>query len=172
MAKKSKKPAKKVAKAKTKAKGKATKKAAAKKPVAKKATAKVAKKSAAKTIVAKAVKTVEKRSIGPARVNFDNVNRVRSKGQTVTAISTSTGLSKREVNELLDSLQALVGHDLSTTIGVFTLPGLMKMIIRKKPATKARKGVNPFTGEEMTFKAKPASNVVRARPLKQLKDQL
>ena len=171
MAKKSKKPAKKVAKAKTKAKGKATKKAAAKKPAAKKATAKVAKKTAAK-IIAKKIKTVEKRVIGPARINFDNVNRVRSKGQTVTAISTSTGLSKREVNELLDSLQALIGHDLSNNTGVFTLPGLMKMVIRKKPVTKARKGVNPFTGEEMTFKAKPASNVVRARPLKQLKDQL
>ncbi len=54
--------------------------------------------------------------------------------------------------------------------GLFTVPGLMKITLKKKPATKARVGVNPFTGEQMTFKAKPARNVVRIRPLKALKD--
>jgi nucleoid DNA-binding protein len=53
--------------------------------------------------------------------------------------------------------------------GLFTLPGLATMKVVKKPATKAREGVNPFTGEKMVFKAKPASKKVRVMPLKNLK---
>ena len=52
------------------------------------------------------------------------------------------------------------------------MPGLCKMVVKKKPATKARKGINPFTGEEMMFKAKPASKTVRVRPLKNLKEMV
>ncbi len=48
----------------------------------------------------------------------------------------------------------------------------MKLTVLRKPATKARKGINPFTGEETTFKAKPARNVVKIRPLKNLKDMV
>ena len=54
--------------------------------------------------------------------------------------------------------------------GEFTVPGLMKLMVKSKPATKARKGVNPFTGEEMMFKAKPARRTVKVRPLKKLKE--
>ena len=39
----------------------------------------------------------------------------------------------------------------------------MKLTVKKKPATKARKGINPFTGEEMMFKAKPASKAAKVR---------
>jgi nucleoid DNA-binding protein len=56
--------------------------------------------------------------------------------------------------------------------GQFTFPGLLKIEVRHKPATKAHKGVNPFTGEETMFKAKPARNVVKIRPLKRLKDMV
>jgi nucleoid DNA-binding protein len=52
------------------------------------------------------------------------------------------------------------------------LPGLLKIEIKRKPATKARKGINPFTGVEMLFKAKPARNVVKIRPLKRVKDMV
>jgi nucleoid DNA-binding protein len=52
------------------------------------------------------------------------------------------------------------------------VPGLMKLVVQRKPATKARKGINPFTGEETMFKAKPARNVVKIRPLKNLKDMV
>ena len=55
---------------------------------------------------------------------------------------------------------------------MYTVPGLMKIKVVRKPATKARKGVNPFTGEAMTFKAKPARNVVKVLPLKALKDMV
>ena len=54
--------------------------------------------------------------------------------------------------------------------GVFTVPGLMKIFIKNKPATKAKPGKNPFTGEAITIKAKPASRVIKIRPLKSLKD--
>jgi nucleoid DNA-binding protein len=53
---------------------------------------------------------------------------------------------------------------------VFLVPGFAKFVVIKKPATKARKGTNPFTGEPMTFKAKPARKIVRARPVKAAKD--
>jgi hypothetical protein len=48
----------------------------------------------------------------------------------------------------------------------------MKLVVQRKPATKARRGINPFTGEETIFKAKPARNVVKIRPLKNLKDMV
>ena len=56
--------------------------------------------------------------------------------------------------------------------GTFTIPGLIKLRVHKKPARKARRGVNPFTGEEMMFKAKPATNVVKFRALKALKEMV
>jgi len=155
---------------------KAPKKAAAKKATKKKATKKVAtKRATAKKATAHkavAVKVAPKRVVGPAKVNFDNVKKARSKSQILSAISDSTGLSRNEVKTVFENLQALVGQDLKAGPGMFTLPGLLKMVVKRKPATKARKGTNPFTGEEMTFKAKPASNVVRARPLKSLKETI
>ncbi|MCD4718197.1 MAG: HU family DNA-binding protein [Desulfobacterales bacterium] len=54
----------------------------------------------------------------------------------------------------------------------FILPGLLKIEVKRKPATKARKGTNPFTGEEMMFKAKPARDIVKIRPLKKVKDMV
>jgi len=48
----------------------------------------------------------------------------------------------------------------------------MKIKCIRKPATKARKGINPFTKEEMMFKAKPARNVVKVQPLKALKEMV
>jgi hypothetical protein len=52
------------------------------------------------------------------------------------------------------------------------MPGLCKIVVQHKPATKERKGINPFTKEETVFKAKPARNVVKIRPLKKLKDMV
>jgi hypothetical protein len=62
------------------------------------------------------------------------------------------------------------GHLKKNGAGIFTLPGLLKMKVVRKPATKARKGINPFTGEETVFKAKPARNVVKIQPLKAVKE--
>jgi nucleoid DNA-binding protein len=96
--------------------------------------------------------------------------RARTKSDILTNVATETGLTRKDVGSVLESITTLIKKDLKKGPGVFTLPGLIKLKVVHKPATKARKGLNPFTGEEMMFKAKPAKNVVRARPLKALKD--
>lgn len=92
-----------------------------------------------------------------------------SKAQLIERIATQTELSKRDVKGVMDTLVE-VGHKELKKNGLFLVPGFAKFVVIKKPATKARKGVNPFTGEAMTFKAKPARKIVRARPVKAAKD--
>ena len=92
-----------------------------------------------------------------------------SKSQLVEKIATSTELSKRDVKNVMDTLTD-VGHKELKKSGVFLLPGWAKFVVVKKPATKARKGINPFTKQEQTFAAKPAEKKVRATALKALKD--
>jgi len=91
-----------------------------------------------------------------------------TKSDILATISKDTGLSKKQVSSVFDSLNTIIRKSLKGH-GLFTLPGLAKMKVVKKPATKAREGTNPFTGEKMTFKAKPASKKVRVMPLKNLK---
>ena len=154
------------------AKKKAAKKASKKKVAnTSKKTTKVvtaaSKKKATKTAATKpAVKAA------PRKAGFAKVDKARTKSQILTVISEQTGLSKKDVGGVFETLGDLIGHDLKKGPGTFTVPGLMKVVIVRKPAVKARKGVNPFTGEEMTFKAKPARNVVKVRPLKGLKDKV
>ena len=94
-----------------------------------------------------------------------------TKTQITASIADSTGLSRKQVGEVLAELETLIeGSIKKRAIGEFTLPGLMKITTVKKPAVKARKGLNPFTGEETMFKAKPASVAVKVRPLKKLKE--
>jgi len=94
-----------------------------------------------------------------------------TKTQIISEISENTELSKKEVTAVLDELGDLIErHIKKRSVGEFTLPGLLKVVTVKKPAVKARKGINPFTGEETTFKAKPASTAVKIRPLKKLKE--
>jgi nucleoid DNA-binding protein len=96
-----------------------------------------------------------------------------TKSEIYSQVSESTGLTKKQVGEVFDSLSGLMKRNLGKRgPGVFTVPGLMKVKVVRKPATKARKGVNPFTGEATTFKAKPARNVVKVQPLKGLKDMV
>lgn len=94
-----------------------------------------------------------------------------TKSQLLSHISEKTELSKKQVSLVFEELTAIAHRHLGKRgAGEFTIPGLAKCIVKRKPATKARKGVNPFTGEEMMFKAKPARNVVKIRPLKKLKE--
>ena len=94
-----------------------------------------------------------------------------SKTQILDAIAASTDLSRKQVGTVLDSLGEIIeAHLIKNAAGEFVLPGLLKISTVRKPATKARKGINPFTKEEVTFKAKPASAAVKVRPLKKLKD--
>ena len=92
-----------------------------------------------------------------------------SKSEVYAHISEDTGLSRKQVASVFDSLTGLIEKSLRKGPGLFTLPGLLKIKVIKKPATKERKGINPFTGEETTFKAKPASRKVKAVALAKLK---
>jgi len=126
-----------------------TKKAATKKAPAKKA-------APAKAAPVKKVKAIKEKY---------------TKTQVLNQIAEKTELSRKQVQSVLDELNDIIeGHIKKRAIGEFALPGLLKITTVKKPAKKARKGINPFTGEETTFKAKPASIQVKVRPLKKLKE--
>ena len=94
-----------------------------------------------------------------------------TKTQILAEIAESTELSKKDVQAVIDELSNVIErHIRKRACGEFVLPGLMKIQTVKKPARKARPGVNPFTGEEIMISAKPASTTVKIRPLKKLKD--
>ncbi|MFD1215094.1 MULTISPECIES: HU family DNA-binding protein [Microbulbifer] len=138
--------------------------AAKKKAAAKKAPAK---KTAAKKAPAK--KTAAKAAPKPKKITA--VKEKYTKTQILNQIAENTELSRKQVQSVLDELNDLIhGHIKKRAVGEFALPGLMKITTVKKPAKKARKGINPFTGEETTFKAKPASIQVKIRPLKKMKE--
>ena len=96
-------------------------------------------------------------------------NKPRTKSEIYRMVAEKTGLSRKQIVSVFDNLTGLIKKDLSKGPGIFTVPGLVKLKVIKKPATKARMGVNPFTGQEMMFKAKPAKNVIKIRPMKSLK---
>ncbi len=99
------------------------------------------------------------------------VKEKQSKTQIVDQIAESTELSRKQVAAVLDKLSDVIeSHIMKNAVGEFILPGLLKISTVRKPAVKARKGINPFTKEEVMFKAKPATTVVKVRPLKKLKD--
>ena len=94
-----------------------------------------------------------------------------TKTQIVATIAENTDLSRKQVSDVMAELETLIERSIKKrAVGEFTLPGLMKITTVKKPAVKARKGINPFTGEETMFKAKPASVAVKVRPLKKMKE--
>jgi len=94
-----------------------------------------------------------------------------TKTQIVNQIAEENELSKAQVNGVLESLSDMIQlHINKKSVGEFVLPGLMKIQTVKKPAVKARMGINPFTKEEQMFKAKPASTAVKVRALKKLKE--
>ena len=96
-----------------------------------------------------------------------------SKSEIVSGIADETGLTKKQVSSVFEAMTNQIKKSLGQSgPGAYTVPGLMKLTVQRKPATKARKGINPFTGEETMFKAKPARNVVKIRPLKNLKDMV
>ncbi len=93
-----------------------------------------------------------------------------TKSNLILAVAEAVGegLTKKQVKSVLESL-ITIGHAELKKAGLFTLPGFAKFRVIKKPATKARQGVNPFTKQPQTFAAKPASKSVRARPIKAIK---
>jgi nucleoid DNA-binding protein len=102
------------------------------------------------------------------------VTEKQTKSQILSTVAEDTGLTKKEVAAVLDSLAGLAhAHLKKRGSGEFTVPSLGVKLRRViKPARKARKGINPFTGEEIMIKAKPASTSVKATALKALKDSV
>ncbi len=127
------------------------------------------KKAAAKTGSTRAVSKVDLKK--PLKVG--GASKVRSKGDVFATIGQHTGLHRRDVAAVFHGLGALIKADLSKAgAGVVKVPGLLRITVVRKPATKARMGINPFTKEQVMFKAKPARNVVRIRPLRNLKEMV
>lgn len=128
-----------------------------------------AKKTAARKAAPKAApkKTAKKKVV----LVTTPIRTALNKSQLLTHLSEVTELSRKEIATVFEALQnAMHRHLRKGATGEFTMPGLFKCIVKHKPATKARKGVNPFTGEMITFKAKPARDIIKVRALKRLKE--
>lgn len=121
------------------------------------------------TVKRKPVKTVVKAVA--KKTTMPVVKDPLTKGGIVKALMDMTTLSKKDIAAVLDGIGTLIElHVKSRGPGKFVMPGLMKISVVKKPATPARKGRNPFTGEEVMFKAKPARRAVKIRALSKLKE--
>jgi nucleoid DNA-binding protein len=121
--------------------------------------------------VTKARKTVaSSKKVAPAKKAL-SIKEPLTKSQILAHVAEASDLSKKQVAMVFEQISALIEGSIKPRgPGTFTLPGLLKINIVKKPAKKARKGTNPFTGEEIMFKAKPAYSVVKIRALKKLKE--
>lgn len=118
----------------------------------------------------KTLKKTSTMSTKTARKSMGTPSKAYTKTELYGVISTATGLQKKEISQVFERLgDCIAAHLKKQGPRQFTVPGLMKIVCVDKPATKARKGTNPFTGEETTFKAKPARTVVKVKALKGLK---
>jgi nucleoid DNA-binding protein len=100
-------------------------------------------------------------------------NKPLTKSQFLNALSEPTGLSRKQVAGVFAELGSLISKQLGKKgPGIVTIPGLMKVKVVRKPATKEREGINPFTKEKITIKAKPARNVVKIQAVKALKQMV
>lgn len=100
-----------------------------------------------------------------------NLNKPLTRTQQIAYLADTAALAKKNVSIVMDSLEQMISHHLKN-LGEISIGGLMKLMIIKKPATKAREGINPFTGQPTMFKAKPARKVVKIRALKKVKDMV
>ena len=131
----------------------------------------MATKKAAKKKAPAKKKAAAKKKVAAPKKAAPAIREKMTKSQIVGSLADSTGLTKKEVGSVMDELETLIERSIKKrAVGEFTVPGMMKVTTVKKPARKARKGINPFTGEETMFKAKPASIAVKIRPLKKLKE--
>ena len=125
-----------------------------------------------KAVAKKTTKKVSAKKSVPAR-KITAVKKPMTKSAIINELTQNTQLSKKQVSSVLDELAILIErHIKKRAPGQFTLPGLMKIEVKKRPATKKREGRNPRTGEKMIIKAKPAHRVVKIKPLKRVKDMV
>jgi nucleoid DNA-binding protein len=110
----------------------------------------------------------KKAKVAPSGKKIAAVSKSFTKTELMNCLCKHTELPKKKITEVMETLQAIMyAHAKSGT--PFALPGILKITVVKKPATKQRKGINPFTGEPTVFKAKPPRKVVKIKPLKKLK---
>ena len=129
----------------------------------------VKKKTAKKAPAKKSAKKVAKPS-APAR-KITAVKKPMTKTEIINEVAQNAELTKKQVSSVFDELSIVIErHIKKRSPGKFVFPGLMKIEVKKKPASKARKGINPFTKEEIMFKAKPARRAVKINPLKKIKE--
>jgi nucleoid DNA-binding protein len=118
-------------------------------------------------------KAVVKVAVKAAKAPAVSADKPFTKSETYAYLAHSTGLSRKQVASIFENLAGLIGKSLGKKgPGIYVVPGLMKVKVVRKPATKEREGINPFTGEKTIFKAKPARNVVKVQALKGLKDMV
>ena len=128
--------------------------------------------AAKKTSAKKTTKKMSAKKPVPAR-KITAVKKPMTKSAMIEEIAQNTQLNKKQVSSVLKELAILIErHIKKRAPGQFTLTGLMKIEVKKKPATKTREGINPRTGEKMIIKAKPAHRVVKIKPLKRVKDMV
>ena len=159
------------------------KKAVAKKAPAKKKTA--VKKTPAKTKVASKKSVTQKAAAKKAapkkkasakkpvavKRKLTAISHRYSKTEIINELAINSGLNRKQVGTVIDELAILISrHVKKLAVGEFALAGLIKITTAKRPAKKATKGINPFTGKMTTFKAKPARTAVKVHPLKGLVD--
>lgn len=121
------------------------------------------------TAKAKKTKKTKTKSASPSVSKNFKVSKALTRSQQIAFIAEQTSLSKKDVAAVIECFEPMIASHLRGP-GQISLAGLMKVVAVRKPATKARKGINPFTGEPTVFKAKPARNIVRIRALKKVKD--
>ena len=116
-------------------------------------------------------KSVQKATKKPAPKAPASIKSVLTKSALVAHLAGTANVAAKDVRALLGALENAIHASISRKgAGTFVLPGLLKITVTKVAAKPARKGINPFTGEATTFKAKPATVKVKVRPMKKLKD--
>lgn len=134
------------------------------------------KKSEKLKVKTKASKTKEKKTTKRTRkekevVQVSPIKEKLNASKLIEHLVSETGLEKKQVKSVMQALHnTIVGSVHKKGIGEFTFPKLFKVITKHVPAKKARKGISPFSGEEVIFKAKPATTKVKIRPMKTLKE--
>ena len=137
---------------------------------------KTTRKTAARTTPRKkATRRTTRKKTTAARpsVKMTKADKPRTKAEIFRLIAETTDLTRQQVASVFECMGEIIEKDLKKGgPGAVNLAGMMKVTVQRKPAVPRRKGINPFTGEEQWFKAKPARNVVKIRPLKSLKDRV
>ncbi|MCL4221177.1 MAG: HU family DNA-binding protein [Phycisphaerales bacterium] len=127
----------------------------------------------AKRTAKRTAKTTTPKATAKKPTKIVSADKPRTKSEIYATLADSVGISKKDVAAVFDTMGAMIAADLKKgKAEQFTVPGMMKITVVRKPATKAREGINPFTKEKTIFKAKPARNVVKVRPMKGLKDMV